>query len=54
MKYCSDYPDAPPCCSTCHTEDNWGISPLLEYVNEKNIVEAKICCAVNEYLVDKE
>jgi hypothetical protein len=49
MKYCQDYPGAPPCCLSCHEDaDDYPDYPLCEII-EDGVVVAEVCCVVAEY-----
>lgn len=54
MKYCSDYPDAPPCCSSCHEDFNHGYAPMIEVMDATGKVEALVCCKVHNHIIEME
>ncbi len=46
--YCSDFPDAPECCASCHFDDDEELSPLCGFRGDGFDIEA--CCNIVVWL----
>ena len=51
--YCSDFPDAPRCCDSCHDDmdTGYGDDLFFDLVDGR---EARVCCAVMRWLDDHQ
>jgi hypothetical protein len=57
IKYCTDYandPNKPPCCDSCHYYHDARAIDLLEIYDERDVLTHVVCCAVSNWLEDKD